>query len=463
MVFSSLAFLFAYLPTVLAIYYLLPRGMRNVALFFFSLLFYGWGEPIFVLLMLASITSAFSFGFLIKRYREKNPKLASLFTGISVSVNLAALFFFKYYNFFASAVHLPVIEGLALPIGISFYTFQILSYTLDLRRGTIDVQKNYISFGTYVTMFPQLVAGPIVKYQEVDRQLTDRRETLAMFSSGVVRFCCGFAKKVLVGDALAASFSYFSGVEGYESTVLGAWLSIICYTGHIYYDFSGYSDMAIGLGKMFGFSFPENFNYPYISKSITEFWRRWHITLSSWFREYVYIPLGGNRRGKAKQCRNLFVVWALTGLWHGASWNFVIWGLYFFVILMCEHLFLKRWLEKTPSVVRHFYTMLLVTVGFLIFSYTDPQLGFACFGALFGFGTVAPATQTGLYTLGRMLPLLLIAAIGATPFPKRALQRFTERHRFLEWLTPIGSAVLFLLSVSYLADFSFSPFAYFNF
>ncbi len=463
MVFSSLVFLFAYLPLVLAVYYLLPRKSKNLALLLFSLLFYGWGEPVFVILMLVSITSAFALGFLIKRYRETNPKLANLFTWLSVSVNLSFLFFFKYYNFFASSLRLPVIAELVLPIGISFYTFQILSYTLDLRRGDIDVQKNYISFGTYVTMFPQLVAGPIVKYQDVDRQLIDRRETAEAFSAGVARFCCGLAKKVLLGDALAAGFTYFSGVELFQSTVLGAWLSIICYTGHIYYDFSGYSDMAIGLGRMFGFTFPENFNYPYISKSITEFWRRWHMTLSSWFREYVYIPLGGNRRGKAKQIRNLFVVWTLTGLWHGASWNFVIWGLYFFVILMCEHLFLKKWLEKAPSIVRHFYTMVLVTIGFLIFSYSDLTRGIACFGALFGIGTVAVATQTGLYTLLRMMPLLLIAAIGATPAPKMLFERLLARRGVLEWLVPIGSAALLLLSVSYLADFSFSPFAYFNF
>ena len=307
MVFSSLIFLFAYLPLVLLTYYAVPRRWRNPVLFAVSLLFYGWEEPIYIILMVFSITSAYLFGFLIERYRERDPKRAKWAMIASLSVNLAALLFFKYYNFFAENlsripyVSVPVIEGLSLPIGISFYTFQIMSYTIDLYRRDCTLQKNYVSFGTYVTLFPQLIAGPIVRYRDIDTQLGERRESVDGFAEGVSRFCVGLAKKILMGDMLAAGYEYYKGMAEFSGTTLGAWLTIILFTLHLYYDFSGYSDMAIGLGRMFGFRFAENFNYPYISKSITEFWRRWHITLSSWFREYVYIPLGGNRHGKRKQ------------------------------------------------------------------------------------------------------------------------------------------------------------------
>ena len=469
MVFSSLLFLFAYLPLTLLCYYFVPRRWRNVVLFLFSLIFYGWGEPIYVILMVLSITTAYFFGFWIEKYRESDPQKARTAMIVSVAVNLSFLFFFKYYNFFAvnlsllPFLHIPVIEGLALPIGISFYTFQIISYTVDLYRRDCSLQKNYISFGTYVTLFPQLIAGPIVRYRDVDRQLTERRETVDDFAAGVARFSCGLAKKVLVGDMLFAGYEYFKSMAAFENTTLGAWLTVILFTLHLYYDFSGYSDMAIGLGKMIGFHFPENFNYPYISKSITEFWRRWHISLSTWFREYVYIPLGGNRRGKLRQYFNLAVVWLLTGFWHGANWNFVLWGLYFLVILILEKAFLLKLLERIPSFFRHVYAMLLVTVGFLIFSYTDAAAGWVCFQALFGIGCAGFTSAVASYQLLRLLPLILIAAVGATPLPRRLYQKITDRFAWARVLMPILCTASVILCTAYLVDSTFSPFAYTQF
>lgn len=469
MVFSSLIFLFAYLPVTLLCYYAVPRKWRNLVLFAVSLLFYGWGEPIYILLMMLSVTSAYIFGFFIEKYRTSAPKRAKWAMILSVSVNLAFLFFFKYYNFFAANlslipfIHLPTISALELPIGISFYTFQIISYTVDLYRRDCELQKNYVTFGTYVTLFPQLIAGPIVRYRDVDKQLTERKESLPDFAAGVQRFTVGLAKKILVGDLLAAGFEYFKGLAVLESTAIGAWMTIILYTLHLYYDFSGYSDMAIGLGRMLGFRFPENFNYPYIAKSITEFWRRWHISLSTWFREYVYIPLGGNRKGSLKQYRNLAVVWLLTGFWHGASWNFVLWGLYFLVILVVEKAFLLKVLEKTPAVLRHIYAMLLVTVGFLIFSHPDLGAAKDCFLALFGIGCVGATSAVASYEVLRILPLVLLAAVGATPLPKKLLTALRERFRAAELVLPVLCAVGWILCVAYLVDSTFSPFAYLNF
>ncbi len=469
MVFSSLIFLFAYLPLTLLCYYIVPRGWRNIVLFVLSLVFYGWGEPVYLILMVLSITTAYAFGFLVEKYRESHPRRARRAMILSLVINLSFLFFFKYYNFFATNlsllpfIHIPVIEQLELPIGISFYTFQIMSYTIDLYRRDCKLQKNYISFGTYVTLFPQLIAGPIVRYRDVDEQLSGRRESIDDFSAGVARFCCGLAKKILIGDMLAAGHEYFKSMAEFGNTTLGAWLTVILYTLHLYYDFSGYSDMAIGLGKMFGFHFPENFNYPYISKSITEFWRRWHISLSTWFREYVYIPLGGNRRGKGRTYFNLAVVWLLTGFWHGANWNFVLWGAYFCVILIIEKAFLLRVLEKLPSFVRHLYAMLLVTVGFLIFSFSDAAAGLACFGAMFGIGTESLIGNVAAYQLLRLVPLLLIAVIGATPLPKMLWERLCSKHPRTAVLVPILCALSLIICTAYMVDSTFSPFAYTQF
>ncbi|MBR7098550.1 MAG: MBOAT family protein [Clostridia bacterium] len=463
MVFSSLVFLFGFLPITLILYWIAPKRWKNAVLFGVSLFFYAWGEPIYILLMLLSITSAYLFGFLIDRYRAQNSKLAKAYTVISVSVNLAALFFFKYYNFLAGAVHAPILSGLVLPIGISFYTFQILSYTVDLYRGEIALQRNYLAFGTYVTLFPQLVAGPIVKYSEIDQALTERTVTTSDFFDGVIRFVFGLCKKLLIGDALASGYEYYKGLMAFTPTTLGAWMVAVFYSLHLYFDFSGYSDMAIGLGRMFGFRFPENFKYPYISKSISEFWRRWHITLSSWFRDYVYIPLGGNRCGRAQQCRNLLIVWMLTGIWHGAGWNFVLWGLYFGILLILEKLFLLRVLEKTPSILRHLYTLILVFVSFLIFSSSDLSFAWRCFSAMIGRGTVGFSTDPVAYQLLRYLSLLAVAGVGATPIVSSAMRRFLQKGKRRWAAVPVASAVLLLICTAYLVDSTYSPFAYFNF
>ena len=471
MVFSSLIFLFAYLPTVLLIYYLAPKKGRNTVLFFLSLLFYAWGEPIYVLLMLLSLTLAYLFGLAIGSQKRTKPNCAKALTVLSVCISLSFLFFFKYYNFFARnlsrlpIIDLPDIASLTLPIGISFYTFQIISYTVDVYRGDCEAQKNYVDFGAYVTLFPQLIAGPIVRYTEIDEQLTSRRETVDDFAAGILRFVAGLAKKVLIGDALASGYVYFRDAGLVQPTVLGAWLIVILYSLHLYYDFSGYSDMAIGLGRMFGFRFPENFNYPYISRSITEFWRRWHISLSSWFREYVYIPLGGNRVGTLKRYRNLAIVWLLTGFWHGADWNFLLWGVYFAIILIIERTFLLRLLEKLPRFLGHLYSLFLIGVGFLIFSHNNLGTAWNTFVAMFGIGTRAGGfvSPTALYTLIRILPLMLISALGVTPLPKRVWERILMRHPRLQAMGSILCLLLFAVCVAYLVDSTFSPFEYTQF
>ena len=469
MVFSSLIFLFAYLPLTLLCYYAVPRGWRNVVLFFFSLVFYAWSEPIYIFLMLFALTAAYLFGFLIEKYKETAPRKAKCALVLSLAVNLSLLLFFKYYPFLAENLSrlpflsLPHIEGLRLPIGISFYTFQIMSYTVDVYRSDCKVQRNYVKFGTYVTLFPQLVAGPIVRYKTVDGELCSRRETADEFAKGVTRFCCGLSKKILVGDALAAGYEYYLSLFEFDPTALGAWMTAILFMLHLYYDFSGYSDMAIGLGLMLGFHFPENFNYPYIAKSITEFWRRWHISLSTWFREYVYIPLGGNRRGKTRQYLNLAAVWLLTGFWHGANWNFLLWGAYYCVILILEKAILLRALRKAPRALTHVYTLFLVMVGFLIFSQTDLAVAGRLTLALFGIGCRGGSSSVAVYQMRRLLPLILIAAIGATPIPRKMLAFLQRRYHRSGVLTPILCAGVFLLSTAYLVDSTYSPFAYTQF
>ena len=469
MVFSSLIFLFAYLPAVLIIYFITPKRGKNLALLLASLFFYAWGEPIYVLLMIASLTLAYLFGLGIGKSRAEHPRRAKALTTLSVCVSLSFLFFFKYYNFFAlnlsrlPMVNIPTIAGLVLPIGISFYTFQIISYTVDVWRGDCAAQRNYIHFGAYVTLFPQLIAGPIVRYTEIDAELAARRENVQDFAHGILRFVVGLSKKVLLGDALAAGYVYFRDSMSVQPTALGAWMVVILYSLHLYYDFSGYSDMAIGLGRMFGFHFPENFNYPYISRSITEFWRRWHISLSSWFREYVYIPLGGNRVGTFKRYRNLVVVWLLTGFWHGADWNFVLWGVYFAVILILERAFLLKILENAPRVIGHAYSLFLIGVGFLIFSHSDLGMAWSTFLALFGVGSRGFITPATLYTLIRLIPLVVVSAIGATPLPKRVWEHLQERHSRWQTTSVVFFIGLFWVCVAYLVDSTFSPFEYTQF
>lgn len=473
MVFSSPVFLFAYLPLTLAVYYLMPLRWRNLALFLLSLVFYGWDKPIYIPVMLFSVTVSYLCGFPIGKYRDRDRHRARVWLVVSLVLNLSVLVFFKYTNFIIENLRLipPLagvlhpLEWLELPIGISFYTFQIMSYSIDLYRGENETQRSYIAFGTYVALFPQLIAGPIVRYRDVDRQLLSRTHTVDRFASGVRRFAVGFGKKILLGDALAAVYAYLSTAADFEFTVLSGWLIVATYTLHIYFDFSGYSDMAIGLGRMFGFEFPENFRYPYMASSITDFWRRWHITLSTWFREYVYIPLGGNRRGRARQYFNLAVVWLLTGLWHGASWNFVLWGLFYLILLVAEKAFLLRLLERNrlTRVLGHIGALLLVGIGWMIFDHTDLGEAFRIIGGLFGIGTAGFAAATVSWQALRLLPLLAISVAAATPYPTRLWNRLTGRRPALTVLEPVLLIAVLALSVACAVRSDYSPFLYFNF
>lgn len=473
MVFSSPVFLFAYLPLTLAVYYLMPLRWRNLALFLLSLVFYGWDKPIYIPVMLFSVTVSYLCGFPIGKYRDRDRHRARVWLVVSLVLNLSVLVFFKYTNFIIENLRLipPLagilhpLEWLELPIGISFYTFQIMSYSIDLYRGENETQRSYIAFGTYVALFPQLIAGPIVRYRDVDRQLLSRTHTVDRFASGVRRFAVGFGKKILLGDALAAVYAYLSTAADFEFTVLSGWLMVATYTLHIYFDFSGYSDMAIGLGRMFGFEFPENFRYPYMASSITDFWRRWHITLSTWFREYVYIPLGGNRRGRARQYFNLAVVWLLTGLWHGASWNFVLWGLFYLILLVTEKAFLLRLLERNrlTRVLGHIGALLLVGIGWMIFDHTDLGEAFRIIGGLFGIGTAGFAAATVSWQALRLLPLLAVSVAAATPYPTRLWNRLTGRRPALTVLEPVLLVAVLALSVACAVRSDYSPFLYFNF
>ena len=473
MVFSSPVFLFAYLPLTLAVYYLMPLRWRNLALFLLSLVFYGWDKPIYIPVMLFSVTVSYLCGFPIGKYRDRDRHRARVWLVISLVLNLSVLVFFKYTNFIIENLRLipPLagvlhpLEWLELPIGISFYTFQIMSYSIDLYRGENETQRSYIAFGTYVALFPQLIAGPIVRYRDVDRQLLSRTHTVDRFASGVRRFAVGFGKKILLGDALAAVYAYLSTAADFEFTVLSGWLMVATYTLHIYFDFSGYSDMAIGLGRMFGVEFPENFLYPYMASSITDFWRRWHITLSTWFREYVYIPLGGNRRGRARQYFNLAVVWLLTGLWHGASWNFVLWGLFYLILLVAEKTFLLRLLERNrlTRVLGHIGALLLVGIGWMIFDHTDLGEAFRIIGGLFGIWTAGFASGTVSWLALRLLPLLAVSVAAATPYPTRLWNRLTGRRPALTVLEPVLLVAVLALSVACAVRSDYSPFLYFNF
>lgn len=473
MVFSSPVFLFAYLPLTLAVYYLMPLRWRNLALFLLSLVFYGWDKPIYIPVMLFSVTVSYLCGFPIGKYRDRDRHRARVWLVVSLVLNLSVLVFFKYTNFIIENLRLipPLagvlhpLEWLELPIGISFYTFQIMSYSIDLYRGENETQRSYIAFGTYVALFPQLIAGPIVRYRDVDRQLLSRTHTADRFASGVRRFAVGFGKKILLGDALAAVYAYLSTAANFEFTILSGWLMVATYTLHIYFDFSGYSDMAIGLGRMFGFEFPENFRYPYMASSITDFWRRWHITLSTWFREYVYIPLGGNRRGRARQYFNLAVVWLLTGLWHGASWNFVLWGLFYLILLVAEKAFLLRLLERNrlTRVLGHIGALLLVGIGWMIFDHTDLGEAFRIIGGLFGIGTAGFAAATVSWQALRLLPLLAVSVAVATPYPTRLWNRLTGRRPALTVLEPVLLVAVLALSVACAVRSDYSPFLYFNF
>ena len=473
MVFSSLLFLFRFLPAVLAVYYLVPHGFRNLVLLLFSLVFYAWGEPVYIVLMLVSILVSYLGGIAVdKQKRSGNERGAKLSLIVSSVISLSLLGFFKYADFAIGTVNSLTGAGLdmlhvALPIGISFYTFQTMSYTIDVYRGEARVQKNIISFGAYVTMFPQLIAGPIVQYKTIDEQLRSRQETSIQFAEGINRFMLGLGKKVLLANNAGALWNSISTMTVSEIPVATAWMGLASYTFQIYFDFSAYSDMAIGLGHMFGFRFLENFNYPYISKSITEFWRRWHISLSTWFRDYVYIPLGGNRVNKLRHIRNIFVVWLLTGIWHGASWNFVIWGVYYGILLLIEKFFIGKYLKKLPSVFQHIYCIFFVMLGWNLFVFDDMGAGLGYMRALFGGYGQGFLNRETIYILYNNVILLVLLVLGSTQLPKKLGNRicaaFAGNDTALIVIKNVFYAVIFLLSVAWLVDASFNPFLYFRF
>ena len=467
MLFSSIPFLYYFLPLVLAVYFLTPRAGKNAVLFLSSLLFYAWGEPRFCIFMLLSILQGYVFGRLIEKHAQ-NKKRSKLFLTASVALSLALLAYCKYADFFLSSVN--AVTGLSfkllhvtLPIGISFYTFQILSYVVDVYRGEVPAQKSFLKLGTYIAMFPQLIAGPIVRYADIAPQLDSRQTTLEDVSSGACRFVIGLSKKVLLANVLYELITAFQ--QSRDLSVLYFWLYAVSFALQLYFDFSGYSDMAIGLGRIFGFRFQENFNYPYISGSITEFWRRWHISLGSWFRDYVYIPLGGNRVSKAKWLRNILVVWMLTGLWHGASWNFVLWGLGFAVLLVAEKLVYGRLLQRT-HVLKHVYTLLLVTLSFVLFNADSVSEAVSQLGAMFGAGGLPLVSTEGVYYLRSYAGTFLFAAIGATPLVSNAISRFGKTRfgaQALTVLQPLVMLALLAACTAFLVDGSFNPFLYFRF
>lgn len=468
MLFSSIVFLFTFLPAVMILYYLLPVRFRNVILLLASLVFYAWGEPVYLFLMLLSILFNYFSGLDIARnLQDKRAAKRSLV--FNLIINLAVLGFFKYEGFLLDTLNgiLPVhisYHALPLPIGISFYTFQILSYIIDIYRGNVKVQTNLPNFALYVTMFPQLIAGPIVQYADVDEQLASREVSRTKFGEGSMYFIRGLAKKVLLANTSGMIFTEVSGLAKGNIAVMTAWLGAFAYMFQIYFDFSGYSDMAIGLGKMFGFEFNMNFNYPYVSKSITEFWRRWHISLSSWFRDYVYIPLGGSRVSKIKHIRNLLIVWFLTGLWHGAAWNFVAWGLYYGVILIIEKYLLSPVLDRLPDVVRHIYSIVLVVIGWVLFFSSSFGQAADYIRVMFGAGAHGFADRESMYLLTSNLILWLILIFGSTP-----LVHFRYEHmlRTKKWNTTIINSVvyaaLFIVCIAYLVTETYNPFLYFRF
>lgn len=462
--FSSLPFLFGFLPLTLAIYFAVPLRWRNLALLLTSLVFYGWGEPIYLGIMVLSILIDYTHGLLVERYRSRD-KLARWFVAESVILNLGLLGFFKYWDFFAEnlsrlpGITLPAL-GLPLPIGISFFTFQTMSYTIDVYRRDAPAQRDIVAFGAYVTMFPQLVAGPIVRYREVAAELKERVNTTADFAAGAGRFTVGLAKKVLLANSIGALWdAELAAQSAGMLTALGGWLGIAAYGFQIYFDFSGYSDMAIGMGRMLGFHFPENFARPYTAASVTEFWRRWHISLTTWFREYLYIPLGGSRRGTARTVRNIFIVWLCTGFWHGASWNFILWGLHFFLWLMLEKYLLKDFLQRLPRWLRHAYTLLVVFAGWGIFAMEDLSVCGGYFRVCFGGGALWSAVDG--YYLRTYAVLLVLLTVGSANTVKAVWERLPERAR--EALAPVLMLAGLVLCTAYLVDGSYNPFLYFRF
>ncbi len=461
MVFSSITFLFYFLPIVLAIYYLVPNKWKNIVLLISSFIFYFYGEPRYVILMTFSIVCTYIFGLLIDKYK----KYSKLFLTLFICISVGLLVYFKYINFIIENINLFLTNKIdfiyvALPIGISFYTFQMISYIVDVYRGQAKVQKNILKLAMYVSLFPQLIAGPIVRYTTIEEQLENREYTMEKFALGVRRFIIGLGKKVLIANVLGELNNIF--LASNDSSVLFYWLYAISAMLQIYFDFSGYSDMAIGLGKMFGFEFLENFNYPYAATSITDFWRRWHISLSSWFRDYIYIPLGGNRVSKLKWLRNILIVWLLTGLWHGAAWNFVFWGLFFGTLLIVEKVFLEKHLKKLPKFLLHIYVLLIVMISFIIFNGESISQIMQNIGGLIGINNIPLISQESLYYFKSYFVVIIIGIIGATPILKNIAcsNKISKIGNFIE---PIFLLLILILCTSYIVDGSFNPFLYFRF
>ncbi len=464
MLFSGIPFLFYFLPAVLIFYFLLSQKARNGCLILFSLIFYAWGEPVYIFLMIASIVSGYFLARGIEKYRKST--IGNICFFLAVAISLSALGFFKYFDFVTGSINsftglnLPILK-IALPIGISFYTFQLLSYVIDVKRGDVPAQKNIIDLACYITMFPQLIAGPIVRYSDILTELNERTHSFERASLGIRRFVMGLSKKVLIANTLGELCDVFR--ETNEVSVVFYWMYALCTALQLYFDFSGYSDMAIGIGHIFGFHFIENFNYPFISKSIAEFWRRWHMSLGSWFRDYVYIPMGGNRVKPLRWFFNILTVWMLTGLWHGAAWNFVVWGLYFAFFLVIEKLFLSKLLEKSV-VLSHIYVIITVLISFVIFSSSDiPTAGYEI-KALLGLSDIPFITNETIYYLKSYAFLICLALIGSTPFVKTVAEKVSIKwEKAVNVLEVPVLFALFVISVAYLVDGSFNPFLYFRF
>lgn len=468
MVFSSLLFLFRFLPAMILAYYAVPKRFRNGVLFLGSLIFYGWGEPVYITLLIFSTLVDFFHGKVLGKLLEQGKKeKARWVVASSAVINLGLLGFFKYGNFLVeTANHLTgsgiTIPELALPIGISFYTFQTMSYTIDVYRGKAQVQNDIIAFGAYVSMFPQLVAGPIVRYSTIAEELDQRKETWSQFEEGVRIFLIGLAKKVLIANRIGAVWSEIQGLPEADRTVVLLWLGMFAFGMQIYFDFSGYSDMAVGLGRMFGFHFPENFRYPYQAKSVTEFWHRWHISLGTWFKEYVYIPLGGNRKGQARQVINIMTVWLLTGLWHGAGWNFLAWGGYFGILLLLEKLIWKKRLEGLPAGVQSLYTLLAVFFGWILFAHDSLAEGSRYLWQMWGLGGLPFTSGRSWYLLFTSLPLMLLTCVGSTESVKRLWGRLANR-QWVRAAAPVVAGGMLILCIAYLVDAGYNPFLYFRF
>lgn len=476
MVFSSLTFLFAFLPIVFIVYYAVPKKAKNVVILVSGLLFYAWGEPIYVLAMILSTFIDYTAGRLIDRYDDK-PRIRTVCLIVSLVMNIGLLGTFKYLGFLINSVNdwfglsIPN-PNLPLPIGISFFTFQSMSYTIDLYRRNIKVQKSAVSFMAFVTLFPQIVAGPIVRYEDVQNELDNRSITEKMLGDGISRFITGLGKKVLIANNIGMLWSQIKATDYGELSAVTAWLGILAFTFQIYFDFSGYSDMAIGLGKMMGFNFPENFNYPYMSHSISEFWRRWHMTLGAWFKSYIYIPLGGNRKGLPRTIINLLIVWAITGIWHGASWNFMLWGVYFGVLIIIERLFMGKVLEKIPSFFSWLYTFVLVVFGWVMFDAVDTRIVdigemfgqvFAYIGAMFGANGVL-MDNTATFAIVNYGVMFAICILGSSDMFKNAAEYI--RKKAPEWVQygfPVAQTAVMLASIAYITTSSYNPFLYFNF